>query len=71
MSRTILIKKCNKPRVKDYRPMVVTDISYKILMSFIKKVIEEHLKVNGMGKDNKVGFSEGGRTVYNHFIIQY
>ena len=60
-----------KPRAKDHRPIAVANISYKILMSFIKKEIEEHLSKNGMGKENQIGFCDGGRSEYNHFIIQY
>ena len=66
-----MIKKVKKPRAKDHRPIAVANISYKILMSFIKKEMEKHIEVNGMGKENQIGFCEGGRTEYNHFIIQY
>ena len=44
---------------------------YNILMSFIKKKTEEHLKKNGMSKNNQIGFSEGGRTEFNIFVLQY
>ena len=70
-TRTKLIKKVKKPRPKDHRPIAVADISYKILMSYLKKEIEEHIKVNGLAKENQIGFCEGGRTEFNHFIIQY
>ena len=70
-SRTKLIKKCNKPKAKDHRPIAVTNIDYKILMSFLKKKIENHLQINGLDIDNQIGFRDGGRTEFNHFILQY
>ena len=36
-TRTKLIKKVQKPRPKDHRPIAVAEISYKILMSYLKK----------------------------------
>ena len=33
--------------------------------------MENHILQNGMGKDNQIGFTTGGRTEYNHFILQY
>ena len=66
-----LIKKIQKPTAKDFRPITITNISYKIYMSFIRREVEYHLEINDMTKDNQVGFTEGGRGEYNHFILQY
>ena len=70
-TRTKLIKKVQKPRPKDHRPIAVANISYKILMSHLKKEIEHHILINELGKENQIGFCEGGRTEFNHFIILY
>ena len=70
-TRTKLIKKVQKPRPKDHRPIAVANISYKILMSYLKKEIENHIEINGLAKENQIGFCEGGRTEFNHFIILY
>ena len=70
-TRTKLIKKVKRPRPKDHRPIAVADISYKILMSYLKKEIEGHIDLNGLAKANQIGFCDGGRTEFNHFIIQY
>jgi tRNA A37 N6-isopentenylltransferase MiaA len=48
-TRTKLLKKIDEPQPKDHRPIAVANISYKILMSFIKKSVEEHLRKDGMG----------------------
>ena len=66
-----LIKKVQKPTAKDFRPITITNISYKIYMSFIRKEIEEHLERNNVTKDNQIGFTGGGRAEYNHFVLQY
>ena len=56
---------------KDYRPIALTPVSYRIMMSFIRKDVEKHLVRNGVIKWNQVGFTEGGRAEYNHFTLQY
>ena len=41
------------------------------MMSFIRKDVEDHLVRNNVIKWNQVGFTEGGRAEYNHFMLQY
>ena len=71
VSRTKMIRKGRKPTVKDFRPIAITNISYKIFMSFIREKIEEHIRKNNLTKDNQVGFTGGGRIEYNHMMLQY
>ena len=66
-----LIEKINKPTAKDLRPITITNISYKIYMSFLRREVEQHLEINGVTKDNQTGFTEGGRSEYNHLVLQY
>ena len=70
-SKTKMMKKVNKPTVKQLRPIALTNISYKIFMSLIKNEIEEHLDRNGEMKETQAGFTEGGRVEDNLFILQY
>ena len=70
-SRTILIPKINKPTEKDLRPIAVTDVSYKLYMTNVKREFENHLIRNNLVKDNQIGFTQGGRLEYSHFIIQF
>ena len=56
---------------RDYRPIALTPVTYRIMMSFIRKDVEEHLIINGIIKWNQVGFTDGGRAEYNHFALQY
>ena len=71
ISQTKMIKKINKPTVKDFRPIALVDVSSKLVFSYIKKIIEEHLIENRLILDNQIGFTEGGRTEYCHFILQH
>ena len=71
ISRTKMIKKERRPTVRDFRPIAITNISYKIFMSFIREKIEEHLRLNNLIKENQIGFTGGGRIEYNHMILQY
>merc|ERR1712179_821047 len=70
-STTKMIKKTRRPTARDFRPIALLNSSYKIYMSFIRDEIERHLKMNGLGRDNLVGFTKGGRLEFNHFILQY
>ena len=70
-SRTKMIKKERKPTVRHYRPIAITNVSYKIFMSFIREKIEEHIRNNNLIKENQIGFTGGGRIEYNHMILQY
>ena len=40
-------------------------------MKKIGEDIEEHLEKNEIIKGNQIGFTNGGRTEYNHFVLQY
>ena len=66
-----MIPKKKKPQAKDMRPIAITNISYKLYMSHIGEEIEKHIEVNNLAKGNQVGFTKGGRTEYNHFMLQY
>ena len=71
ISRTKMIRKERRPTVRDFRPIAITNISYKIFMSLIRERIEEHLRQNNRIKENEIGFTGGGRIEYNHMIMQY
>ena len=71
ISRTKMIKKTRRPTVKDYRPIALLDVGYKLYMRFIKNKIEEHLRKNHLGRENQIGCTKGGRLEYAHFILQH
>ena len=71
VSRTKMIEKTKKPTVKDFRPVAITNVSYKAYMAFRRRDISEHLIMNNLVLENQIGFTEGGRIEYNHFILQY
>merc|ERR1711874_387796 len=66
-----MIRKEKRSTVRDFRPIAITNISYKIFMSLIRERTEEHLKLNNLIKENQIGFTGGGRIEYNHMILQY
>ena len=65
-SKTKMMKK-----VKELRPIALTNMSYKIFMSLVKNEIEEHLESNGEMKETQAGFTTGGRVEDNLLILQY
>ena len=57
--------------MKEFRPIAVTSVGYKLYWGYIREVIEEHIIKNGMERYNQVGFTKGGRLEFNHFILQF
>ena len=70
-SKTKLIPKCKKPKVKDFRPIAITNIQYKLYLAIIKDRIEKHIIDNNLRKENQMGFTKGYRIEYNHLLLQY
>ena len=70
-SNTKLIKKNKKPSFKEFRPIAITSVGYKLFFGIIKDSIEEHLINNNLIWENQIGFTTGGRLEFNLFILQY
>ena len=63
-----MIEKVKKPIVKEFRPIAVTSVGYKLYWGYIREVIEEHIIKNGMEKYNQIGFTkEGGWNLITSF----
>ena len=70
-SRTTMVKKKRKPTVRDFRPIAVLNVSFKILMALLKNEIEEHIKENNEAMEEQAGFTGGGRVDDNLLLLQY
>ena len=68
---TKVIKKTKKPTVKEFRPIAVTSVGYKLFWGYFREEIELHIIRNSMVRYNQIGFTKGGRLEYNHFILNY
>ena len=66
----IMIQKKNRPTDKELRPIAMTDVSYKILMSLIGREIEKHVAENKIGIFEQAGFTRGGNILDNLFILK-
>ncbi len=70
-SRTVMLPKTKRPRVKDLRPIALTNVGYKLMMAVMKTSIEDHIVNNRLSKEVQAGFTEGSRIENNIFILKY
>ena len=61
-SKTTMIAKTKKPKIKEHRPIAVTVCSSKIMCGFWREKIEEHLESWAYGYEQQYGFTSGGRV---------
>ena len=66
----IMIQKKKRPTDTELRPIAMTDVSYKILMSLIGREIEKHVAENKIGIFEQAGFTRGGNILDNLFILK-
>lgn len=66
-----MLPKVNKPQAKQHRPIALTNVGYKIFMSFIKDKIINHLRNNKLIEELQAGFTPGRRIEDNLFILRY
>ena len=70
-SKTKLIPKTSKPKIKDFRPIALTDCSYKICMGIMRSKMEQHLKNNSLDDHHQFGFTPRRRTTDSTYILSY
>ena len=70
-SKTVMLQKNNKPKVKDFRPIAFMNSGYKLLMSLIKEKVIEHVATRGELSMVQAGFTPGRRLEDNIFILNY
>ena len=70
-SKTVMIPKKKKPKVKDFRPIALTNVECKIFMSVIKEKIVTHLIANDEVHFSQMGFTRGRRLEDNLFMLVY
>ena len=70
-SNTQLIPNVNKPPAKQLRPIVLTDVSYRLFMTIIGNKIDAHLLENHEKLDTQTGFTTGSMIEDNLFTLQY
>ncbi len=71
ISKTVMVAKTNKPKVKEHRPIALANTNYKLTMNMIKGKILQHIKSLGEINVLQAGFTEGRRLEDNLFILNY
>lgn len=70
-SRTVMIPKTRCPKAKDLRPIALTNVGYKLMMSIIRDSLEDHITKNSLGKQTQGGFTERSTIENNIFVLKY
>ena len=70
-SDTKMIPKTKKPTAAQFRPIALTDVSYKLYMTIQGKKIDKHILDNNMQMETQAGFTKGSQIEDNLFILQY
>ena len=70
-SRTVLLEKKAKPTAKDYRPVALTDVSYKLYMALLRNEIESHINESDARMEEQAGFTRGSRIEDNLAILKH
>ena len=71
VSKTVMLPKVKKPQAKELRPIALTNVSYKVFMTFVKNILEKHIERNGLTNEAQSGFTDKGRVENNIFILNY
>ena len=53
------------------RPIALTDVSYKLLMTILRKKIDRHILENNKKMETQAGFTTGSMIEDNLFTLQY
>ena len=70
-SVTKLIEKTNKPKINEFRPISLTNNSYKICMGILRTKIENHISKNNLTRDQQFGFTKQRRTTDSIYALIY
>ena len=66
-----MIPKNKTPQILEHRPIVVTVLSSKVMCTFYRERIEEHLRECSFGYENQYGFTKGGKVEDCLFTLNY
>ena len=70
-SKTVFVPKCKNPKVHEFRPICLNDMSYKITMKLMKEKLIAHIDNNLLGNETQAGFTKNSRVENNVFILNY
>ena len=70
-SKTTMIAKNKTPLILEHRPIAVTVWSSKVICTFYREKIEDHLRECSFNYENQYGFTKGGRVEHCMFNLNY
>lgn len=60
-----MIQKISKPKVRELRSAVLTNVGYKLMIAVVRYNLEEHIRINKVGKDTQGELTPGSRIESN------
>merc|ERR1711888_552456 len=70
-SNTTMLPKSRKKKIKEHRPIAVTNWSSKVFCTLVREKMEVHLETWGIRYEEQYGFTEGGRIKQCLYTVNY
>ena len=66
-----MVPKKKKPTIRDLRPIVLTNATYKLFVGILKSKVEHHIRQIQQESEVQAGFTRNRRIADNLYVLDY